>query len=70
MTDVVLNQEIIKVKLTVEGQPAVKLNVPAPVRVKVAPLGTRGLQGPPGPPGSVATVDPGDLTLIFENRLI
>lgn len=76
MTNVVIKQEVIKVELRVEGQPTVALNVPAPVKVKVAPLGTRGLpgpqgiQGPPGPQGPVTIVDPGDLTLIFNNQLL
>jgi hypothetical protein len=76
MTSVIVKQEVLKVRLTAEGQPTIKLNVPAPVKVKVAPLGTRGLrglqgiQGPPGPQGPATVIDPGDLTLIFDNQLI
>lgn len=32
--------------------------------------GPRGYPGPPGPPGEGIQDDPGDFTLLFENRLI
>lgn len=40
------------------------------IEVSVGLKGDPGEPGPPGPPGEQELYDPGDMTLIFENKLV